>query len=401
MLATTRRAPTAQTRPAAGSGATLEFRRVSKRYSGSSSLALQDVSFAIGAGEICTLVGPSGCGKTTAMRLINRMIDLTDGEILLDGVNIEQRDPVQLRREIGYVIQQVGLFPHLTVAQNIGYVPHMLGWSRREVAARVEELLDLVGLPREMGSRYPREVSGGQAQRVGVARALAANPPLMLADEPFGAIDPVVRARLQDEFLRLQREVGKTVVFVTHDIDEAIKMGHRIAVFQAGGRLAQFGRPEVILANPANAFVAEFVGADRGLKQLTLKTVAGLALAPAPTARPGDAAEPARLRGRESPLGAVIVVDEDDRPLARIPVDRLEGDRVPDIRGPVEPVLQGDCSLRDALSAVMVDGGAGVLSVGPSGAVLGVITFEALCRELGGENRPASDVSKPAARSLR
>jgi osmoprotectant transport system ATP-binding protein len=225
------------------------------------------------------LVGPSGSGKTTAMRLINRMISISDGDILLGGRSVLEREARELRREIGYVIQQIGLFPHQTVGENIATVPGLLGWDKQRIAARVQELLALIGLdPEEMAGRYPSQLSGGQRQRVGVARALAADPPLMLMDEPFGAIDPINRARLQDEFLGLQEKVKKTVVFVTHDIDEAIKMGDRIAILREGGVLAQYDTPREILINPADEFVAQFVGADRGIKRLSLTTLQELKL---------------------------------------------------------------------------------------------------------------------------
>jgi osmoprotectant transport system ATP-binding protein len=258
--------------------ATVEFVHVSKRYPGQKEPAIGDLSFKVPAGEVCVLVGPSGCGKTTAMRLVNRMIELSDGDILLDGRTIKDRPTAQLRREIGYAIQQVGLFPHLTVADNIATVPKLLGWDRGRIGSRVDELLDLVGLGEDMRKRYPAQLSGGQRQRVGVARALAVDPPLMLMDEPFGAIDPITRSRLQDEFLRLQTEIRKTVLFVTHDIDEAIKMGDRIAVLRAGGELAQFATPAEMLMHPADEFVEQFVGADRALKRLALTRVRELDL---------------------------------------------------------------------------------------------------------------------------
>jgi osmoprotectant transport system ATP-binding protein len=269
---------TAQTEGSSGypRAAPLEFRGVTKRYGESPEPAVADLSFTVPAGEVCVLVGPSGCGKTTAMRMVNRMIDITDGDILLDGKSVRDREPSELRREIGYVIQQIGLFPHQSVGQNIATVPRLLGWDKDRIAERVSELLELVGLQADFHDRYPGQLSGGQRQRVGVARALAADPPLMLMDEPFGAIDPITRERLQDEFLRLQGEIGKTVVFVTHDIDEAIKMGDKIAILRQGGHLAQFASPEEILASPADEFVARFVGVDRGLKRLALTTVGEL-----------------------------------------------------------------------------------------------------------------------------
>ncbi|HVA29740.1 MAG TPA: ABC transporter ATP-binding protein [Gaiellaceae bacterium] len=263
------------------SAAEVVFDRATKLYPGRSEPAVDSLSLTVPAGEICVLVGPSGSGKTTALKLVNRLIYLTGGEIRIDGTKIYDLDVTDLRRSIGYVIQQVGLFPHMTVAANVGTVPRLLGWPRQRIRARTAELLDLVGLhAAEDGPRYPSQLSGGQRQRVGLARALAANPPLMLMDEPFGAIDPIVRARLQDEFLRLQQELRKTVLFVTHDIDEAIKIGDRIAIFRQGGTLAQYDTPESILRRPADDFVAEFVGADRALKALALHTLGELELGP-------------------------------------------------------------------------------------------------------------------------
>ncbi|MCW3027264.1 MAG: transporter related [Solirubrobacterales bacterium] len=259
--------------------AELELRGVSKRYAGQREPAIHGLSFTVPAGDVCVLVGPSGSGKTTALRLINRMIPTTSGDILLGGRSVLEREPKELRREIGYVIQQIGLFPHQTVGENIATVPRLLGWHKDRIHARVTELLELIDLdPAEMRERYPAQLSGGQRQRVGVARALAADPPLMLMDEPFGAIDPINRGRLQDEFLRLQAKVKKTVVFVTHDIDEAIKMGDRIAILREGGVLAQYDTPREILTHPADDFVAQFVGADRGLKRLALTTLAEVRL---------------------------------------------------------------------------------------------------------------------------
>jgi osmoprotectant transport system ATP-binding protein len=264
--------------------ATLEFRDVTKRYAGAQRDAVHELSLTVPAGEICVLVGPSGCGKTTAMRMVNRMVELSAGDILLDGRSVRERRPAELRREIGYVIQQVGLFPHLTVAQNIAVVPRLVGWDKRRIAERVEELLELVALdPGEFRDAYPAQLSGGQRQRVGVARALAVDPPLMLMDEPFGAIDPINRGRLQNEFLRLQAQIRKTVVFVTHDIDEALKMGDRVAVMRqgdAGGMLAQYATPRELLAAPDDDYVENFVGADRGLKGLALYRVSDLELGP-------------------------------------------------------------------------------------------------------------------------
>ena len=260
----------------------IEFKGVSKTYPGTNTSVVNDLSFEIPEGEVCVLVGPSGCGKTTTMRMVNRLIEPTDGEILIDGEPNTSMSGTQLRRKIGYAIQQIGLFPHRTIAENIATVPGLLGWDKGRIRERVDELLELVGLdPNDYRSRYPAELSGGQQQRVGVARAMAADPPIMLMDEPFGAVDPITRERLQDEFVRIQQNIRKTIVFVTHDIDEAIKMGDKIAILKQGGVLAQYDTPENILSNPNSEFVSSFVGSDRVLKRLSLTRVGDLPLEPA------------------------------------------------------------------------------------------------------------------------
>jgi osmoprotectant transport system ATP-binding protein len=309
--------------------ATLEFRGATKRYPDADRPAVESLDLVVQAGEVCVLVGPSGCGKTTALRMVNRMVELDGGDILLDGTSIRAREPAQLRREIGYVIQQIGLFPHRTVADNVGTVPRLLDWPRERVRARALELLELVGLDPALADRYPAQLSGGQRQRVGVARALAADPPLLLMDEPFGAIDPITRARLQDELLRLQDELRKTIVFVTHDIDEAIKMGDRIAVMRAPGEVVQYAPPQELLAAPADASVEDFVGADRALKRLALQRVRDVPLAPVghreglPRLRPD-----ARLRDALAVLldaGADegLVADEEGSPAGVISVHAI------------------------------------------------------------------------------
>jgi osmoprotectant transport system ATP-binding protein len=258
----------------------IEFDRATKRY-GSGPPAVDGLTLEIPAGETCVLVGPSGGGKTTALKMVNRLVEPTSGRICIDGRDVASTDPVSLRRGIGYVIQQVGLFPHLDVAANVATVPRLLGWDGRRIDARVDELLDLVGLdPATYRHRRPDELSGGQRQRVGVARALAADPPILLMDEPFGAVDPVTRAHLQDEFLRLQRSLRRTVVLVTHDIDEALRLGDRLAVLATGGRLEQYGTPAEVLARPATPFVADFVGAGRALRRLDLLSAADALAAP-------------------------------------------------------------------------------------------------------------------------
>ena len=315
----------------AGAAAELVFDHVTKRYPGQARPAVEDLSLTIPAGEICVLVGPSGGGKTTAMKMVNRLITITEGDIYIDGRSVRQMDLTELRRGIGYVIQQVGLFPHMTVEGNVATVPRLLGWDRRRTRDRVGELLELVGLdPERDRKRYPAELSGGQRQRVGLARALAGNPPLMLMDETFGAIDPITRTRLQDEFLRLHEEVQKTVVFVTHDIDEAIKMGDRVAILRDGGKLAQYDTPEAILDAPADEFVARFVGADRALKRLALRRLSELKLRE-PDGVPPDAPRLSRettLRDALALLVAekrseLVVTDGDGTELGMLELDDL------------------------------------------------------------------------------
>ena len=274
--------PAAESSPAPDDGVMIRLEHISKSFPGSSTPAIGDLSLDFGRGEIVTLIGPSGCGKTTTLKLINRLIEPTSGRILVDGKDALQIEPHLLRLGIGYVIQQVGLFPHRTIRQNIGTVPSLLGWERTRINQRTEELIDLVGLDPSMADRYPPELSGGQQQRVGVARALAADPPILLMDEPFGAVDPIVRSRLQDELLRLQDRLRKTVVLVTHDIDEAIKLGDKMALLNVGGVLEQFGKPEEILRQPAGEFVDRFIGGERGLKRLALIALSEIALDPGP-----------------------------------------------------------------------------------------------------------------------
>jgi osmoprotectant transport system ATP-binding protein len=268
-----------------GGAAEIAFDRVTKRYPGRAEPAVRELTLTVPAGEICCLVGPSGAGKTTAMKMVNRLIDITEGDITIGGTSVRSLDVTGLRRGIGYVIQQVGLFPHMSVAENVATVPRLLGWPKKRIAARVDELLDLVDLPADdYRARFPSQLSGGERQRVGLARALAADPPVMLMDEPFGALDPITRARLQQELLRIQHELRKTIVFVTHDIDEAILLGDRIAILRDGGVLAQYDTPENLLAHPADDFVERFLGADRGLKLLSPWIMFELARQTAPAA---------------------------------------------------------------------------------------------------------------------
>jgi osmoprotectant transport system ATP-binding protein len=302
--------------------AEIVFDRVTKRYAGRDAAALNELSLEIAAGTFCVLVGPSGGGKTTALKLVNRLISFDEGDIRIDGRSILELPVVELRRGIGYVIQQVGLFPHQTIGQNIATVPKLLGWDRARTQKRIAELLELVGLEQGDAKRYPIELSGGQRQRVGLARALAADPPLLLMDEPFGALDPITRARLQQELLRLHKEVTKTIIFVTHDVDEAILMGDRIAILHEGGRLAQYDTPDRILAYPADDFVTKFIGEDRALRRLALRRLGDARLEPPPSS-PGDLphapASTTMRNGISVLLGsgrdALVVVDDSGTPV--------------------------------------------------------------------------------------
>ena len=355
----------------------VRYENATKRYGDSAEAAVDRLNLEVAAGEVCVLVGPSGCGKTTAMRLVNRTVELSDGDVLVGGESVCDRDPARLRREIGYVIQQVGLFPHRTVAENIGAVPQLLGWDRERTGARAAELLELIGLDPELGERYPAQLSGGQQQRVGVARALAADPLVMLMDEPFGAIDPINRERLQNEFLRLQAEIRKTVLFVTHDIDEAIKMGDRIAVMRKGGRVAQYATPAELLMAPADEFVEDFVGADRALKRLALMRVSDIDLWEAPLAHAGQATAEVRAELRDAEVPYPLLVDAERRPLGWLSERDLAAATVPATPdSPLGPLLELDDVMRDAL-ADLLQGEAQYAAVAdPRGRIAGVLSVE-------------------------
>jgi osmoprotectant transport system ATP-binding protein len=359
------------------------FERVTKRYPGRSEPAVNELSLTVPAGEICMLVGPSGGGKTTALKLVNRLIDFDEGDIRIGDQSVRSLEPVELRRQIGYVIQQVGLFPHMTIAGNIGTVPRLLGWSKQRIAERVSELLDLVGLESEYADRYPAQLSGGQRQRVGLARAMAADPLVMLMDEPFGALDPITRDRLQNEFLRLHRQVRKTVIFVTHDIDEAIKMGDRIAILREGGVLAQYDTPDAILARPVDDFVARFVGADRGLKRLALRRVSDLELIPGPAARPGDDAAPALASLDSFGFETLVLLDDEGKPCGLLPRSALNGGLVSaDGARPVDSVVQDSATLRDALSTMLSYAGSHMTVVDGDGRYRGLVSADLISQEL-------------------
>jgi len=355
----------------------VRYENATKRYGGSAEAAVDHLNLEVEAGEVCVLVGPSGCGKTTAMRLVNRTVELSEGDVLIGGESVRERDPARLRREIGYVIQQVGLFPHRTIAENIATVPQLLGWKKDRIRARTVELLELIGLDPELGERYPAQLSGGQQQRAGVARALAADPLVMLMDEPFGAIDPIARERLQNEFLRLQAEIRKTVLFVTHDIDEAIKMGDRIAVMRQGGRVAQYATPAELLMAPADDFVEDFVGADRALKRLALMRVSDIDLWEAPLAHVGQATAEVRAKLRDAEVPYPLLVDSERRPRGWLSERDLAAETVPARPdSPLGPLLDLDDVMRDAL-ADLLQGEAQYAAVADArGRIAGVLSVE-------------------------
>ncbi|MGW4839122.1 ABC transporter ATP-binding protein [Streptomyces globisporus] len=347
----------------------IQFDKAHKRFPNGTT-AVHDLTLDLPEGGVTVLVGSSGCGKTTTLRMINRMVEPTSGSIRVGGKDVLEQDAAELRRSIGYVIQQAGLFPHRTVLDNIATVPLLLGWGRRKARARGAELLETVGLAADAGKRYPHQLSGGQQQRVGVARALAADPPVLLMDEPFGAVDPVVRTQLQDELLRLQRELNKTIVFVTHDIDEAVRLGDRIAVFRTGGHLVQCASPAELLARPADAFVADFLGAERGLKLLSLTTLEKVAQGPAP--------EGTRWQ---------LALDAGRRPLAW-----RDSESKGEAEIPVRPLRDSD-SLLSALNESIAAPSGLVARVDADGVLTGVTSREDIHAHAGRVHSAASTVA--------
>lgn len=354
---------------------------VTKKYLGQAKAAVDDVTLEIPAGEIVMLVGPSGCGKTTTMKMINRLIEPTSGRILIGDEDVTHKNADELRRRIGYVIQGAGLFPHYTVGENIGLVPRLLKWDKNKIGSRVDELLDMVGLePEQYRDRYPRQLSGGQQQRIGVARALAADPPVLLMDEPFGAVDPITRQRLQDELLRLQEELRKTIVFVTHDFDEAVKLGDRIAILQVGSEIVQYDTPEQILAAPANSFVEGFVGSGAALKQLTLTRVRDVDLHEAAVARIGGDPTSAIAKARELGRQWVIVLDDQERPQRWVAVDDLEkqGFLSSVSRNEDLEVVNTASTLQDALDTMLTSSHGVVVVTGRRNVYEGVVRVETI-----------------------
>nr|WP_246281756.1 ATP-binding cassette domain-containing protein [Fodinicola acaciae] len=364
-------------------GAPIELEHVTKRYAGQQQPAVDDFSMHVNAGEIVVFVGPSGCGKTTTMKMINRLIEPTSGKIMLGDQDVTRLEAAELRRRIGYAIQQVGLFPHMTIAQNVAQVPTMLRWDKQRIRARVDEMLDLTGLdPDTFRHRYPRQLSGGQQQRVGVARALAADPPVLLMDEPFGAVDPITRGNLQDELLNLQSQLGKTIVFVTHDFDEAIKLGDRIAVLGNQSKILQYDTPEAILAAPADDTVAGFVGGGATIRQLGLRRVSDLELGTVPTAQVGvDAAEARKLIGSERYL---LLLDKNKRPAEWVHARNL-ANATGSIRSGghhVGDTVARRSTLVDALDAILTEGGGYAAVTGERGEYVGIVRIDQIMNKI-------------------
>ncbi|VEP13310.1 putative transporter subunit: ATP-binding component of ABC superfamily transporter [Hyella patelloides LEGE 07179] len=335
----------------------IHFNNITKTYPGATKPSVDNLTMSVPEGETCVVIGPSGCGKTTTMKMVNRLIEPTEGEIYVTGRNILKQDPVELRRNIGYVIQQIGLFPHFTIRDNIAVVPKMLGWKKSRIDRRVDELLEIVGLePTHFRNSYPRKLSGGQRQRVGVARALAADPPVMLMDEPFGAIDPITRDRLQNEFLRLQKPMKKTIMFVTHDIDEAIKMGTLVCILQVGGVLQQLDTPSNILSSPANSFVADFVGSDRGLKKLTLVRVNEVMKTDFPVGRHDESTNEILRRMKESDLDSLFITDEIGKLAGYVTLEAIQGQPQKKMSQMLQGIIattEAEATMKDAFSQML------------------------------------------------
>ena len=361
--------------------AAISLEHVRKAFPGAADAAVGDLTLDVPEGRLVAFVGPSGCGKTTTLKMINRLIDPTSGRIEVLGRDQRSFPVHDLRRSIGYVIQQIGLFPHRTIAANVGTVPKLLGWDKRRIAERIDELVDLVGLDRSVLPRYPAELSGGQQQRIGVARALAADPPILLMDEPYSAIDPIVRARLQDELLRLQERLAKTIVLVTHDIDEAIKLADRVAVFNVGGVLEQYAPPAELLSRPASPFVEQFLGRERGLRRLALSRVRDLVYGIGPVVPRDVDADSGRAAADKAGTEFVVVVD-DQRLLGWLWVEELErGSSRPEPR-PFRVVVSPDTAVREALDVIVLSRTRIAVVVDGEGTYRGMVTVDDIAEGL-------------------
>lgn len=377
-------------------GATILLENVTKSY-GAKKPAVNQLTLEIPAGQTVMFVGPSGCGKTTTLKMINRLIEPTSGRIVIDGEDVTGMNGDELRRRIGYVIQAGGLLPHLTVGANVGLVPKMLKWDKQKIAERIDELLELVSLDPEIyRDRYPKELSGGQQQRVGVARALAADPPVLLMDEPFGAVDPITRQRLQEELIHVQEELHKTIVFVTHDFDEAVKLGDWIVIFNEGGKIEQYGTPEQILAHPANEFVEDFIGSGAGLKQLGLARVRDVDIRQVPAFTLGDDAAQALTRLTEAGVLRGIILDSRDRPIGWVTRRQLERLSTVEPTNPKDfPAVSESATLDDALDTMLVAGSSEAAVTGGRGAFRGIITVQTVIKAIDHLAAEPREVSTP------
>ena len=356
----------------------IRLEHLTKVFPNQNEPAVDDLSMDIYEGEIVVLVGPSGCGKTTTMKMINRLIEPSSGRIFLQGEDVTKVNSDKLRRRIGYVIQQIGLFPHMTIADNIATVPKMLGWDKKRISDRTDELLETVGIDLSYRDRYPKELSGGQRQRIGVARAMAADPSVLLMDEPFGAIDPITRDRLQDEFLRLQQEIRKTIVFVTHDIDEAIKMGDRIAILKQQSKIAQYDTPEKILTDPADDFVADFIGGGASIKRLSLSTVEDIEPADWPVASLADGYEHVQEKMQSSDKGYVLLLDDQNRPSRWVSAEDIEDDdtSLEEAGRPAVAIVEANSSLYNTLDTMITSYKGSAIVVDGEGRYQGVVDFD-------------------------
>jgi len=369
------------------SGASIRLDGVVKQYRGQTKPAVQKIDLEIEAGHIVAFVGPSGCGKTTTLKMINRLIEPTEGRLFIGDRDVTGEDPDKLRQSIGYVIQAGGLFPHWSVQKNIGAIPRVLGWDKKRIAERTEYLLDLVGLDADtFRDRLPKDMSGGQQQRVGVARALAADPPVLLMDEPFSAVDPITRVRLQDSLIAIQHEVAKTIVIVTHDFEEATKLGDKVLILSEGGKIEQYATPEEILAKPANAFVEEFIGSGATLAHLTLSRVKDVEHEPVITARVGDSSQEVIGRARAAGVTWIVVVDEHGKPRSWPSLDEVATkDTVSDYIDPRLPVVAPSSTLNDALDVMLAASQGGVVVTDGRGVVTGSLTIKTVMSVVRGQ----------------
>jgi osmoprotectant transport system ATP-binding protein len=370
----------------------IRLENLTKVFPGQEEPAVENLSMEIPKGEIVVFVGPSGCGKTTTMKMINRLIEPTSGRIFLEGEDVTRVNADKLRRRMGYVIQQIGLFPHMTIADNIATVPKMLGWDKKRISERVDELLETVGMDVSYRSRYPKELSGGQRQRTGVARAMAADPPVLLMDEPFGAIDPITRERLQNEFLRLQAEIKKTIVFVTHDIDEAIKMGDRIAILRTRSRIAQYDTPERILTNPADEFVEDFIGSGASIKRLSLSRVRDIETADWPVATFSEGREAVRELLRRSGKDHVLLLDDLRRPKRWVSAEDLELDgKLEEAGWPAIAIVEDGSSLYHTLDIMITSYTGSAIVVDGEGRYQGIVDFDTVLEAINTMRPPVQE----------